>query len=336
MCQSNLNMPDRDHFESEGALTRREFLLGALAASALTWSADRPQAVSAAEPARDPSRPLVVRIRSDSVVTTRGVHEDLAFDMLSAALKRAAGTADASAAWGALLRPDDMVGLKFNRNGAAGLGTSDAMARILVRSLSDAGFPRDQIVGIEASTSVCQELGIQTAVAGWSKEEADFGSGRDNLALWLNQVTAIVNVPFLKHHNITGFTCCLKNLSHAVVKHPARYHDNGCSPYIGDIVALPAVQSKLRLHIVNGLRGVFDHGPEAVEDFIWDGQFLLVGTDPVAVDCVALDLLDEVRRTLNLPPIAPNGELPAYLTAAEERGLGKAKLYKIDFERLKL
>jgi uncharacterized protein (DUF362 family) len=210
------------------------------------------------------------------------------------------------------------------------------MAAVLTRSLTRAGFPADQIVGVEIAPAICEKLGIKPAVGGWAREEVDFGSGKDQLAAWLDQVTAIINVPFLKHHNIAGFTCCLKNLSHAVVKHPAQLHANGCSPYIGDIVALPQIQSKLRLHLVNGLRGVFDRGPEAQEDFIWDGKFFLAGLDPVAVDRVAVDLLDEVRGTLSLPPIAANGEPPAYLTAASGRGLGEAKLYRIELERIKL
>ena len=61
------------------------------------------------------------------------------------------------------------------------------------------------------------------------------GGPRDRLAGVLDQVTAIVNVPFLKTHNLAGMTCCLKNLSHALVKHPAQFHTGGCKE-VADIV----------------------------------------------------------------------------------------------------
>ena len=73
----------------------------------------------------------------------------------------------------------------------------------------------------------------------------------------------MINVPFIKTHNIAGMTCGLKNLSHALVKHPAHYHANGCSPFIGDIVAADPIRKKLKLTIVDAFRVVFQGGPAA-------------------------------------------------------------------------
>lgn len=280
-------------------------------------------------------RSRVVRIKSDFLFDDRGVHEDLLFELVGSLLKRITHEENVSDAWRSLLKPTDTIALKFNQSGAAGLGTADPMLRVLVRSLVEAGFKTSQLVAVEATPAMRQETETVAPSTRWSDETVDFGSGQDHLAGWLDDVTAIVNVPFLKHHNIAGMTCCLKNLSHAVVKHPAQYHANGCSPYIGDIVALPQVRGKLRLNIVDALRVVFDGGPDASEDFIWDAGILLGGVDPLAIDLVGLRILDEVRVAVGLPKIAAAGP-PAYLEAAGDRGLGASKLHLIDLEQVSL
>ena len=319
-------------------LSRRDFLVrtavSAGVASLVGSGANKAFAAEGA--AQMPVYSRVVQIRSDRVIGTRGVHEDLLFDLLEILLRRVTGTDDAKAAWQSILKPDDVIALKFNRSGADGLGTTDPMMRALVRSLNQAGFEPSQIVAVEVSPAIRQETGTRVPASGWSETAHDFGSGRDRLAAWLDEVTAIVNVPFLKNHNIAGITCCLKNLSHALVKHPAQFHANGCSPYIGDIVALPEIRGKLRIHIVNVLRIVFDRGPDAFEDFIWDSGILLGGFDPVALDMIGLQILDRVRNALTLPRISEPDGPPAYLAAAADHGLGTAKLHKIYMDKVKL
>jgi uncharacterized protein (DUF362 family) len=159
--------------------------------------------------------------------------------------------------------------------------------------------------------------------------EVDFGSGRDRLSSLLQQVTALVNVPFLKTHNIAGITCGLKNLSHALVKHPARFHGNRCSPFIGDIVALPQIRDKLKLTVVNALRVVFDGGPEAADDLTHESGTILLSRDPVATDTVGLDTLHHIRNRLSLPYVDDGDGRIAYIEAAARRGLGCSDLYRI-------
>jgi uncharacterized protein (DUF362 family) len=171
---------------------------------------------------------------------------------------------------------------------------------------------------------------------GWDAEEVVFGSEKDVLSSILKQVTAIVNVPFLKTHNIAGLTCCLKNLSHALVKHPARYHRNHCSPYVADIVALPAIRSKLRLHVVNALRTIYEGGPEANEEYTANTGLLLVGKDPVAMDTVALEEINLQRRENGLPSIDHVGGKLGYLAAAAGHNLGCADLHRIHVDKLQL
>jgi hypothetical protein len=319
------------------AISRRQFLVrGAVTAGAasLVGRTSLADALPHAPVPEDPP-PDIVQVRSDAVLSPRGMHDGVLLDMLHVLLERLTRKSVADA-WRSIIRADDVVALKFNGSGADGLGTSEVMLRTLVTSLSEAGFDPDRMVAIEVSPAIRAETRTQAPDHGWSTVETDFGSGRDQLAAWLEQVTAIINVPFLKTHNIAGVTGCLKNLSHAVIKHPAQFHDNGCSPYIGDIVALPAVRSKLRLHLVNALRVVFDKGPRATEECIWDAGMLLGGFDPVALDTVGLTIVDRVRETLRLPRISASGGPPAYLAAAARTGLGTDRLHQIRVHKVKL
>ncbi|MFQ5414384.1 MAG: DUF362 domain-containing protein [Phycisphaerae bacterium] len=268
-------------------------------------------------------RARVVLVRSPHVVQDATVHHTVLGEMFDAAMRSLVGTRTTADAWRSILVPQDVVGIKFNRSGQAALGTTDAVADTLLHSLADAGWPSDRIVCIEAP-QVAARHGTRSPLAGYDPAPADFGSGSDHFAAVLGQVTALINVPFLKTHNIAGMTCCLKNLSHGLIKHPARYHRNGCSPYIGDIVAARPIRGKLRLCVVDALRVVHDGGPEARPDGTTDEGVIIASFDAVAADSVAVSALSSARRRHHLPPVARLPEDIGYLAAAHRRGLGIA------------
>ena len=264
------------------------------------------------------------------VVRRRRVHQAVLPEMLHTALLEVTGRSSVTEAWRSLLRADDVIGLKCNRSAAQGLGTGEPVADAVITSLLSAGFDRQQIVPIEVGAELYKKNGVVRPVRGWRSEPATFASGQDHLSAVLDQVTAIVNIPFLKTHNIAGMTCCLKNLSHGLIKHPARYHDSHCSPYIADIVALPQIREKLRLNLVTALRVVFDGGPEAHDHFTWDAGILLASRDPLAADTVGLNIINSEREILGLGHVDSGERRTLYLDAAAERGLGKGDLHRIE------
>lgn len=252
------------------------------------------------------------------------VHRIVFGEMLDKALTSLTGQVTISEAWRSFLRADDVVGLKFNRSGQQVIGTTDAVADIVISSLESAGISRSNIVLIEAPAGAAQRNGTLAARTGFATSETDFESGSDHFASVLDQVTALINIPFLKTHNLAGMTCALKNLSHGLVKHPARFHGNGCSPYIGDIVAAAPIRPRLRLSLVDALRVVYDGGPEARMESTEGVGILLASFDPVATDRVGLRVLNGIRRLHNISPIARSAEELPYLAAAHRRGLGIA------------
>jgi hypothetical protein len=81
--------------------------------------------------------------------------------------------------------------------------------------------------------------------------------------------------------------------------------------------------------LVNAIRCIYDGGPRPPADKVWNQCSILAGTDLVAVDRVALDLLDAARLSRGVGTLADVGRTPAYLAEAARRGLGVADLGRI-------
>lgn len=273
---------------------------------------------------------------AQSRMTVNGpeVHQAHTRELLEASLLRLTNTGTIRDAWHSIVRPDDIIGLKFNGSGQRVIGTTDAVAGIVVGSLVDAGWKASRIACIEAPESTTRRLGTLAPNEGFDRSPTRFASGDDQLASWVHQVTALISIPFLKTHNICTMTCALKNLSHAVVKHPARFHEHQCSPYIADIVAAPVIRNKLRLAIVDALRVVFADGPVPTSANLADAGGLVVARDLVAADAVSLAVLNDVRQKRGLPAIAASPEDIPYLVAAHRIGLGIAAPHGIDLVRI--
>lgn len=228
-------------------------------------------------------------------------------------------------AWQAVLGPAKLIVLKFNSVAAQQINTTDAMARALVDALAAGDYGPDRIALVEAPRHLQAQLKTRDVPRGWG-EAISVGQTRDELANYVYEADAIINVPFLKTHRIAGMTCCLKNLSHALIRHPARYHDNGCSPYVGQIVGAGAITTRLKLNIVNAMRTVINNGPDATERDIYSHGGILLGFDPVATDAVGRDILLRLRRKAGL-----GGHLDVpYLEDARDRGVGRLRVTEID------
>jgi hypothetical protein len=316
-----------------GATISRRGFLG-VAASFAGGSVLGPlDAFASEQPRRIPVDRLasrVVRIQNRYVVNGPEVHRALFGEMLDRALTMLTRKPTTAAAWRSILRENDVIGLKFNRSGQDALRTTGVVGDTIIASIVGAGWRADQIVCIEAPPDMESRNGTTPAKSGYAATPTDFGSGSDNLANVLDQVTALIDIPYLKSHNITGLTCCLKNLSHGLIKHPARYHGSGCSPYIADIVGLPQIRNKLRLCLVDATRIVFDKGPEPSAQTVRDEGILMAAFDPVAADSVSTTTLNDARRENDLNPITQPGQCLVYLRDAQQLGLGVVEPNKID------
>lgn len=210
------------------------------------------------------------------------------------------------------------------------MGTNSSMGKVLLDSLIDADLSPDRMTMLECDDSVVRDYRLRHSDHRWQEKAMVFGdSGKDVFRADLEWATAIINVPFLKTHHLATMTCCLKNLSHGLIRHPSRFHEGGCDPAIAEIVAHPQIRNRLKLNIVNGLRVVFDRGAEASErDFASEG-LLLVSEDPVATDMVGFATLNKIRAERGLGPLLPAPQRPKYLDTAGRIGLGVNDLERI-------
>jgi uncharacterized protein (DUF362 family) len=148
-------------------------------------------------------------------------------------------------------------------------------------------------------------------------------------------VTKIVNVPILKNAGATT-TCCLKNLSYGAISNTSRLHKLWMKSVV-EPCAFPVLRDKVVLNVVDGLQACYDGGPGANPKFIYDANLLLIGTDPVAVDSVAHDVIVKERMARGTQQVDdPRRRSAAFLELAEGLGLGVAAKDKIKISEISL
>jgi uncharacterized protein (DUF362 family) len=160
-------------------------------------------------------------------------------------------------------------------------------------------------------------------------------------------VNKLINLPTLKDHQSAGITVCLKNLSHGLVNNVNRSHPDGshntCGEFIPAVVSMPVIRSKVVLNIVDGLKGLYHAGPSGDPRFVWLHKTVYFGTDPVAIDRIGLQVIDEKRIASGMKPTAEAGpdefdhferKQPEYIDIAGKAGLGESERTKIEFRKL--
>jgi hypothetical protein len=155
--------------------------------------------------------------------------------------------------------------------------------------------------------------------------EVDFFGEEDTrshlVRLVSERLTKIINVPNMKDHGAAGVTGCLKNIAYGSFSNVARSHQNGKSytlSYIGTLAAVEPLRSRTVLQIMDGLRGVWHGGPFAGNPrFQFYPKRMLFGTDPVAIDRLLLDIIDEKRKSEGAISIWDRS--PAYLKPGDDK-----------------
>ncbi len=324
--------------------SRREFLRSAAAASAAMLggalaSAER-DTLAASAPASAPTTTMpwvdadgpsarVVTVRTAGVLHASVVDPVALSALLESGLQSLTRTPSPATAWRRLLGDAARILVKFNSVGAELLGTNNALAERIVRSLADAGWPPESVTLVECPEHVTGGLGCAFPETGWSSS-IDLDGQPEPIAAYVGQCDAIINVSLLKTHQLAGMSGCMKNLSHAVIKRPARYHANHCAPYVGRVIRSVPVSSRLRLNIVNAVRIVGRNGPEAAEADVLPLGGLILGRDPLAVDTIGWSALLRARRSFGL-----NDELSVpYLTAAAHDGVGRWHPAEVEHQEL--
>ncbi|MCP4713168.1 MAG: DUF362 domain-containing protein [Planctomycetes bacterium] len=263
------------------------------------------------------------------------VHVASLHAMLRTGVKNLTGLADPNDAWRCFISDDDIVALKFTHVGGEDLGTNEALAGALLDLLYEVGFKPENFLIVGLDQLPVQADRTRPWRYGWQNKEVDFGADTDCLPVWLDEVTAIINIPSIMDDNIIGLRGSLANLSFPLLKKPARLYLNQGDPFIPDIYSLPQVRDKVRLHIANALRILYHGGPVVQQKYVHEPGSLIFSIDPVALDQVALQLLRRTRRTMTMPYGVSDQISAIYLDTAYAYGLGYNDLNYISYHYIK-
>jgi uncharacterized protein (DUF362 family) len=232
--------------------------------------------------------------------------------------------------WTRVVRPGQRVGLKVNSLGGRGLSSNVQLVEAICVRLQDAGIKAHDIVIWDRDSAELERAGFRlraggtqiqcfgTDRVGFEPELASFGSVGSQLSRILTErCDVLINVPILKDHDGAGVSISLKNM-YGVINNPNKYHPNGCDPYVADVNMLPEIRSRLRLHICDATTASFEGGPGFKPQFTWKANTLLVSEDPVALDKIGWEMIEQKREERGLKRLELEGRAPHYIATAAD------------------
>jgi len=299
--------------KTESVVTRRDFLRGAALGTlgaALYGKGGRSPAwagtgrFSAPFAAENPESTIVLVRNEKAIGAGDKIDPAVVQEMIDTALKQFAGAADAAKAWSTYIKPEDTVGVKFTRCDWMRVHTDQAVIDAVVKRVGEAGVAKDKIFA--------QDGGMPLA-----------------------KCTALINLPSVKVHTLTGIAVSLKNYINFSPQ-PSKYH--APSTNLGEIYLFPEVKGKTRLIIVDMLRPYFGPGPQINPLHRWNYHGIMVSNDPVAVDAVCLKICQAKRNLFKGEewPITPPPDFIAAADKTYKLGTGdptKIKLVKLGWDK---
>jgi hypothetical protein len=331
----------------------------------------------------------VVSVRSRRCLDEAGVVVDaeVVREMMDRGMRSLTGEATTLGAWRRFFEPQDVVGIKVNAGGVPHVVSNPAIVAETCRQLMAVGIPatslvvferfQNQIDGIGYPAHLPEGVQVFAAEAGNRRMdnraydpatyvEVDFFGEEDTrsnmMRLVTQRLTKIVNIPNMKDHGAVGATGCLKNVAYGCFSNVARSHSRGQThtrTAVGAFASVEPLRSRCVLQIMDGIHAVWHGGPFArTTRYVFHPRRILFGTDPVAIDRLLLDVIDDKRKAEGAISIwdrspkylkfndagsrdsDPNVNIlirePGHVEYAASLGLGIADLAKIRVEEIEV
>ncbi|HJN17416.1 MAG TPA: DUF362 domain-containing protein, partial [Armatimonadota bacterium] len=294
-----------------------------------------PTQSTASAPVAEPAS--VAYLRNSAVQPSPGeLDSEIVLELIDAGIQHVTGEDSADNAWNSLFSSDDAVAIKVNSI-APTVYSHPVVAYAVAQRLMDIGVAPDQIiiwdrkVGELAATGyelqdAAGSLRIEAVGNEWDDAPTTQGQFSGRLAKIVTQrCSAIVNLPVLKDHSISGVTLAMKN-HYGSHDNPRDHHGNGGDPYIADLNSIPAIRDKTRLIVGDCTRGCAQGGPYASDPrWLWSPNGIMVATDPVAHDAYGAKVLSDKRSELGLGALEPK-----HVATAAAMGIGSNDLGAMD------
>jgi uncharacterized protein (DUF362 family) len=316
-------------------MNRRTFLQVAAAAPAVLSAEEHKlpkyRIVSHFAPAAQPGMPgpypgQVVSVHAEQCidVATEKPNKEMVGEMMARGMRALTGDADVRDSWARFIAPSDVVGIKVNCSGAPGIMSTPEVVAEIARNVVAVGVKPDQIWIYERFqeqvNSVHYDRYVPQGVHIWTAETSrgstesydpatyvettffDEDDTRSNMIrLVSNRFTKIINVPNMKDHGAAGVTGCLKNIAYGSFSNVARSHSGAVTntySFIGTLASVEPLHSRTVLQVMDGLRGVWHGGPFSPNrKFRFYPKQMMFGTDPVAIDRLLLDVIENQRKS---------------------------------------
>src|SRR6266545_755684 len=331
----------------------------------------------------------VVAVKSEKCVdpASNAANAEVVREMMARGMCALTGETKVLDAWRRFFDPRDVVGIKVNCGGHPWIVSAPEIVAEAVQKLMAVGLPPSQICVYERFQNQLDAVnyaphlpeGVRIVAAETANRRAEnrgydpatyleadlFGEEdtRSNIMrLVSRRLTKIINIPNMKDHGATGVTGCLKNIAYGSFSNVARTHQRGKShtySIVGTLAAMEPLRSRTVLQIMDGLRGVWHGGPFArTTRYVFYPRQMMFGTDPVAIDRLLLDIIENKRREQGAISIwdrsasslkiddtrardaDPNVNIiirePGHVEYASTLGLGVSDRARIDVEDIRL
>ena len=366
---ANIIADSQEAAQYRDALDRRQFLtrlaagVGGIGGALSALPAFAQLSSGQLQPDTMQTTPLtpVVEAVSENVWDGDRLDEDAVSELIDQAMMKFTGRSSAKEAWRDIVLPDDIVGIKINPLGGPELSTHHIIVDKIIEGVYGAGVLKKQIIiwdrfedhllsagyPIKQDEGEVQTFASDTAGIGYDDEvfyesEKDSVNRRENGSthsrysrIVTQRVDVLINVPVLKHHAMAGVSGCLKNLAFGSVDNTRRFHAKPlyCNPAIAEILEHKILKEKLALNIVDGLAASFDKGPTYHPESAWKYGSLFISTDPVLLDVLVLQTINQKREEMNLNSVS---KLANHINTASALGLGTNTLDQADLRRVEI
>jgi uncharacterized protein (DUF362 family) len=281
---------------------------------------------------------------------------EVAKSLLEKAMMEFTGASNLTTSMARFISKDDVVAIKVN--GIAGQKSTYTMATNfevilpVVEAVLALGVPASKITVYEqfpdflAGTRVnVRKWQLPAGVVVGTHNNADhkmpdikvYQGIKTKYARIFTDATAVINISMIKDHSISGYTGLMKNMTHGNVNNPHEHHANQASPQIAMLYNHPIVTSRVRLHITDAFKVMYDKGPldKDPKTRIPHGA-LYVCTDPIAMDTMGVKVVNDERKQRNLPSLADAGRDPRYVQSGADFGLGIHDLNQIRMQTFEI
>ena len=295
---------------------------------------------------------LVVDVKSRTGIV-KGMTPNISLikQMMDSGITLLTGTNNQKDAWKSLFHKDERVGIKINGLGADILVGNYQICWAIVDALKRIGVKENNIIIWDQYQNFFLSSGFKinrsfkgvrtyTTDGGGGKEALDSGSSHREYdsgygavkvsKILTEEVDSLINIGLLKDHGLAGVSIALKNISHGVISHPDNFHDNSCDPFIAAINSIPVIKDKIKLHICNGIVGLYEGGPMPQKRHTWNDNRIILSRDPVALDTIGMNIIEGKRKEKNLRSLFNRPNLPVHIETAAKYGLGVTDLNLIN------